>query len=1068
MPPTRFDFSPIILRAEMSRVHSFDTSTSTLVGSRTNSQSLDSDSELWSFLTPPVCSNAGTNGIPPYQNATLHPKRKHEGFDDSEILAKKLRETTRINFTTDATRSRDTVTEEPFLIAAFQNAQDQLNFDSVAGLPIGVKWEIARLVSMGRLATLVLDDLDQLKGTNTEAAPRTVETILKEKGRKINVDVAFAAERKSQCPWEELDAEEAALSYPKGYGGKVSFVGSIEEVENGPGAKLKVVLDRCALTSSSRLCRRFGSSAILRLKVPLKLLHSADKNLKDFFRKPFIILGNVFRSFYAKDGTVFLFKTREYYSDGIIHDSTAGLSLFDFLDEFNPLQLNANQALCKWASRFALGLSNSVPGPVLTPDNVDEFGDIISPEESNMTDGCGISNLAFNLKLRFDFNLETMPCAVQVRHGGRKGMLLLYPDSTLEATPKIAFRTPSQVKIIYSEEAKAHPANATVDILRFSRTTCPARLSPEVIINLEHNGVPAEVFVRMQQAYIAQAVDDLLFWAKEPGRDTPEVMLKLWTAVEKAEGVYAARRVREAAGEARFRGFGERLNNSAQEEEEEEFDTAINERSTAWWPDYISGCPSSLAETCMVLIDSGFTPQSLPVLREKLKQVVLKKIKYRSSHFRYEVVQSASAFVVPDCWDVLEENEIHFKSSRRHFLNVEGLETDTVEGDVLMTRNPCKVPTDVRKVKAVKHGMLHDLVDVIVCSVKGQRRLLDFLGGGDYDGDTAIVMWDQEIVGSFVNAPEKYSVEPQGIHSCFTPKAAELQQYLLGSLRDPSAVGQYSGYHENSIIKHGYDNHRTIKLAYQFCKILDSPKTGFNLRPETRTADAKQHGHARGPLWKNRDKTAIGPALNASCLERKVDRSNPSLARPFIMDVLNRAAMSQKDIWLKDAEDLFRQFEQREVTMDPDLEKPWHDFIEFVNQRVREGDKNPKSDLEAIGLHVVNMSRRHSEAIKSDAFTDQAIEVRQDKLRLLSQDFAAAPTPAELCTIFDPVAIARLRASYAYIADFEKYKNGLGWSRFPWDVASGDLCRIKADALGPNKAVTMKFYERFKLGGERR
>ncbi|KAJ6486858.1 RNA dependent RNA polymerase-domain-containing protein [Mycena sanguinolenta] len=979
--------------------------------------------------------------------------------------------------------------------------EDEAMFNSISGLPLGVKWEIGRLVSMGRLTSLMLDDLERLTGSNAEAAPKTVETIFKEKARKIKFDAAFAAERKSQCPWEELDREEAALSvdpnaalghspaYPEGYyGGKVSFVGSIEEV--GKGGNFKVLLDRCGLASSSRLCRRFGSSAILRIKVPLKLLHS-DKNLQEFFLKPFVIFGSVFRSFYAKEATVFLFKTRERYTGGKIHDSTAGLSLFDFLDQFNPLELNANQMLCKWASRFALGLSNSVPGPLLNPENVEEISDIISSADSNMTDGCGLSNLAFNLKLRFQLNLETMPCAVQVRHGGKKGMLVLWPDSTQDDIPKISFRNPSQVKINYTEEAKAHPANSTVDILRFSRTTCPARLSPEVIINLEHNGVPAEVFVRMQETYIAQAVDELLHWAKEPGRDTPEVMLRLWKALEKSENVYVARRAREAAGEARFRGFGERFGNDpAQDDEEEDVDTAINERSTAWWPDYISGCPSSLAETCMTLIDSGFTPQSLPVLREKLKKIILKKIKYRSNHFRYEVVQSASAFVVPDCWDALEEGEIHFKSSRRQFLNSEGIETDIVIGDVLMTRNPCKVPTDVRKLKAVKHEKLHDLVDVIVCSVRGQRRLLDFLGGGDYDGDTAIVIWDGEIVGSFANAPENFSVEPEGIKYCFTRdentvrsfnsryagqppeiKAAKLQQYLLGSLRDPSAVGQYSGYHDNSILTRGYDNPRTIKLAYKFCKILDSPKTGFNLKAETRTDDAKQYGHLRGPAWKNHVKDASGAALNVPLLQRKVDPTNPSLARPFIMDVLTAAALSQKDTWLKDAEALFRPFEQQDVVLDADLQQPWHDFGNFVNQRIWDKDKKPKSDMTVIGEHVKEMSRRHSEEIKSGDFTDHAIEIRQDKLRALSHDFAAKPTPNDLSTIFDPVLIARLRASYAYIHDhhIHGWKDpNLAWSRFPWNVALGDLCKIKADALGPHRAVTMTFYERFKLGGERR
>jgi hypothetical protein len=145
--------------------------------------------------------------------------------------------------------------------------------------------------------------------------------------------------------------EEAAMSinpnaalgncfeYPSGYGGKVCFAGSVEV----KGNKVKVVLDRCTLASSCRLCRRFGSSSFLRLKVPLKILHSSKNDLKAFFQKPFVIFNSVFRAFYAKEGTVFLFKTRESHSLGTISDSTAGLTLFEFLDEFNPLQLNANQ-----------------------------------------------------------------------------------------------------------------------------------------------------------------------------------------------------------------------------------------------------------------------------------------------------------------------------------------------------------------------------------------------------------------------------------------------------------------------------------------------------------------------------------------------------------------------------------------------------------------------------------------------------------------------------------------------------------------------------------------------------
>lgn len=46
-------------------------------------------------------------------------------------------------------------------------------------------------------------------------------------------------------------------------------------------------------------------------------------------------------------------------------------------------------------------------------------------------------------------------------------------------------------------------------------------------------------------------------------------------------------------------------------------------------------------------------------------------------------------------------------------------------------------------------------------------------------------------------------------------KAMELQKYLLGSLHDVSAMGQYSTYHDNAIVKQGYDNPHMVKLAYK-------------------------------------------------------------------------------------------------------------------------------------------------------------------------------------------------------------------------------------------------------------
>jgi hypothetical protein len=175
----------------------------------------------------------------------------------------------------------------------------------------------------------------------------------------------------------------------------------------------------------------------------------------------------------------------------------------------------------------------------------------------------------------------------------------------------------------------------------------PARLTYETIINLAENGVPASIFADLFKTGIRKIVTDLTTW------EGPDAMYKLWSAVERAEGVLTARKAREAVGEARFRGYRTRSQDELEDEEddideEDGFDSA--QRSTAWWTDQTSGCPSSLAETVMALLDSGFVPQKCQVLREKLKQVIINKIESRTASgkdIRIDLDHCAIAFVVP-------------------------------------------------------------------------------------------------------------------------------------------------------------------------------------------------------------------------------------------------------------------------------------------------------------------------------------------------------------------------------------------------------------------------------------
>jgi RNA-dependent RNA polymerase len=199
-------------------------------------------------------------------------------------------------------------------------------------------------------------------------------------------------------------------------------------------------------------------------------------------------------------------------------------------------------------------------------------------------------------------------------------------------------------------------------------------------------------------------------------------MRNLWCNMCRLAGVMSARRARENAGLARVKGYSEDYSKSEDSEIElddedgfEFFDTTEQEKSSAWWRDEISGCPSTLEETVMCLLDSGFTPQNCLFLRNKLEKVVKSYVKrYIKSH-RIEVPMSASAFIIPgktsgvfvffcaerymlDTLGILEPGEIFFKHSKNQFRTLDGLGTDVLLGTVLVTRHPCKLPTDVQKV----------------------------------------------------------------------------------------------------------------------------------------------------------------------------------------------------------------------------------------------------------------------------------------------------------------------------------------------------------------------------------
>ncbi|KIM46105.1 hypothetical protein M413DRAFT_16853 [Hebeloma cylindrosporum] len=981
-------------------------------------------------------------------------------------------------------------------------------------LPYGVQYEIARYVTIGKLQynqlyIPCLDNFAALK-TNREAVPATAKIVLSDpcdaseetEGNQDQWDNLFAKERAAKSPWEELDREEESLSKsPYGglgfdeegehigwHGGKILFHGKLQDA-SAKGCKkppkYKITLDRAELSTSNMFARRFGSKHFFRLKLTKPILNRNTDLLMNYIRRPLILCGNVFRAFYAKDTNVFYVKTNERTDGSIIlrGETIPGvMSFLEFLDWHNPMALNTEQTMAKYVSRFALGLSNSFPGLLMEQSNIKFIDDIISETGSNMTDGAGKINRWALKQIRHRLNWEDQPTAIQTRIFGTKGLLV--EDGKNPEEYAVVEITPSQRKIRLQENTAIDPAHRIIDVLRASHTKTPCRLSVETIINLAHNGVTKRVFLELLQKGLADLVEPLLDW------DSPDAMRKLWSNVRRLGGVMAARRAREEAGLARVKGFSEREAEEIEIDDEEDFNSAelAEQRSSAWWGDEVSGCPSSLEETIMYMIDSGLTPKECPLLRDKLDKFIRSRLTNYIKSYRIDVPMSASAFLVPDTSGILEEGQVFYKSSRREFLTPEGFKTDVYVGDVLLTRIPCKLPTDMQKWKSVDIPELHHLTDVIVFSTKGNRRAADFLSGGDYDGDKGIYIWQPELVEAFNNAPLHFSEPPADIKKYFAReneevatfqkkiatiseenKIHQLQKWLLGAVRDTTVVGKYSTFHEISTYLYGYDHPDTIRLAYMFCMVLDGIKTGMTVRSDVLKQDTARF-QKRPPRWKETEEER----------ERNEQTNEPNIKRPqelgkFIMDELLKQAEVEGKRWLARLDDEFKVGGL--CKLDKDLAAPWYAALE-LGERWQAEESNGRflADLDSLRRHIADLyneyrtemnsprkQSRMSPSKKDKPFTSLPIEVRQDKIRKLSKQFASYPRSGHFLMLDEDVA--RVRASCAYVYDYEQRKSysSNNYSRFPWDLAMRELCAIKARANGRPKTVDGDFYDHFNM-----
>lgn len=318
------------------------------------------------------------------------------------------------------------------------------------------------------------------------------------------------------------------------------------------------------------------------------------------------------------------------------------------------------------------------------------------------TDGCGFMSDAFAQQIQDVRHLEAKPSVVQVRYQGFKGVLVLSRQLGDRDQVKVQFRK-SMKKFAIPDERMRRTCT-TFGVVKFSRPYTVGYLNKQIIMLLADSGVNHNYLTGLQSDFYSM--------------------------------------LRELCGTAQSTEYYLRIKGES--------------KMLEWLHNYG--------------LESHRLQRELKSLRIKeIKKMQKDNVADEGGHddasaslqqtskckLRVLVPRSRLVFGVCDPLNELEYGECVFQPTL--FDEVQLGEFQAAQ-EVMVVRNPCYYPGDIRVLKLVKDKPQYaHLNDCIVFPTKGPRPHADESSGGDLDGDEFFVSWDQELIPRWRFAPFDYS-----------------------------------------------------------------------------------------------------------------------------------------------------------------------------------------------------------------------------------------------------------------------------------------------------------------------
>ncbi|KAL2866274.1 RNA dependent RNA polymerase [Aspergillus lucknowensis] len=819
----------------------------------------------------------------------------------------------------------------------------------------------------------------------------------------------------------------------------VVLTGDLEWCTKSEPGVLRLKLNPLKTERSCRFHRRFSPDRFLSLTLPAPTrppsylrLPSHPALLRESIalwltQNPHKCLGRTWKPFYVKEVTQKRkikaepkFRVDFFAIDGIDFTGHFSPSLYrvspkdENSDSHSPMGLesllewhlspreNLDQTNLKLFQRMSLGLSKTFATILLKPKQVLYLRD--DPGHRVMNDGCALMSRKLANMICDSLGITgNTPSSFQGRIAGAKGLWMVdshHSQISADGSDVWIQISDSQLKI------KPHPREwqepiddeqLTFEVVKWSKPLHPVDLNIQLLAILDHGGHVKDYIAGLARLGIQGVARDFFEVLRS---NSPMLCRSL------------AQKIRPIADT----GAG--------------FMIQSLRRLEQWMTDDV--------EAIIRFSEAGFAPRDFYPLRKRLGRCLWSLLKRYVEELRIEVPLSTYAFCIADPYGVLKEDEVHFGFST-NWRDDRGLfEDNLLDGiDVLVGRLPAHLPSDIQRRRAVWKPELRHFKDVIVFPTTGDIPLADMLSGGDYDGDTPWICWDQNIVRNFYNSsppngnenrpPEYFGITK---HSVPMREIQSMTEFLESSFTfnlTLSNLGRCTVEHEKLSYEESIDSKNAKDLSCLLSHLVDGRKAGIHLSESA---------------WQQYRKK-ISPSVRELPAYKNADRK-PNNGN--IIDYIRfEASRAERKKVLTNLEEAFPEAENSRHR-DQDLVQPWNEAQQQAEATPRdESGTTLYSVLKQTSRKIDSLHLRWSRSLSggTGSFSPFALEA--------AEQARAIPPPASgnhpMIHVWrhSQTSWLELMASYAY----QKQPQ----SSFAFHAFGEVLCQIKSRSL-PSRTVS--------------